>query len=263
LLLILSFPDRIDLSCDRGYNLGVFQFVIAPVLSALASTLPIASTASEATIEVCFAPEEDCAGFAERAIEGAEREILVSAYRLTVGSGIVGALIRAKERGVDVQLMADREAPCGRASGIEPLAAPGVPVWIDDRARIAHAKTMVSDSGGAILLGAGIWQLTPIKGICLRHCRSPLSFLAHKWRPGWAGAFRMGLEHGTYCLGCCWFLMGLLFFGGIMNLFWIAGLAAYILLEKTIPMGHWIGRAAGIGLAGWGVLMIASAVGGG
>jgi phospholipase D len=98
--------------------------------------------ASEATVAVCFAPEEDCAGFAERAIETAEHEILVSAYRLTVGSGIVGALIRAKERGVDVEVIADRTAPCGRASGIDPLAAAGVPIWIDRQARIAHAKTM-------------------------------------------------------------------------------------------------------------------------
>jgi phosphatidylserine/phosphatidylglycerophosphate/cardiolipin synthase-like enzyme len=83
--------------------------------------------------------------FAVDAIEGAEREILVSAYRLTVGSGVVGALIRAKERRADVQVIADRAAPCGRASGIEPLAAAGVPVWIDDQARIAHAKAMVID----------------------------------------------------------------------------------------------------------------------
>ena len=113
--------------------------------------------------------------------------------------------------------------------------------------------------GGAILLAAGAWQLTPIKGVCLRHCRSPLSFLAQKWRPGRLGAFRMGLEHGTYCLGCCWFLMGLLFFGGIMNLFWIAGLAGFVLLEKTIPMGHWLGRIAGIAAAAWGLLLLASA----
>ena len=113
--------------------------------------------------------------------------------------------------------------------------------------------------GGAILLAAGIWQLTPIKGVCLRHCRSPLSFLAQQWRSGRLGAFRMGSEHGVYCLGCCWFLMGLLFFGGIMNLFWIAGLACFILLEKTIPMGHWFGRVAGLCFAAWGVLMLASA----
>src|SRR5271169_2667283 len=110
--------------------------------------------------------------------------------------------------------------------------------------------------GGAILLAAGIWQLTPIKGVCLRHCRSPLTFLAQQWRPGGLGAFRMGLEHGSYCLGCCWFLMGLLFFGGIMNLFWIIGLAGFVLLEKTVPMGSWIGRIVGIGVAVWGALML-------
>jgi predicted metal-binding membrane protein len=112
--------------------------------------------------------------------------------------------------------------------------------------------------GGAILLAAGIWQLTPIKGICLRHCRSPMAFLVQSWRPGSAGAFRMGLEHGSFCLGCCWFLMGLLFFGGIMNLFWIIGLAAFVLLEKTTPMGSWIGRFVGIGVAAWGVLLVAT-----
>jgi predicted metal-binding membrane protein len=116
--------------------------------------------------------------------------------------------------------------------------------------------------GGAILLAAGLWELTPLKGICLRHCRSPLTFLAQQWRPGRLGAFRMGIERGAYCLGCCWFLMSLLFFGGIMNLFWIAGLALFVLLEKTIPMGHWFGRVAGVCFAAWGVLMIASTGGG-
>ena len=110
--------------------------------------------------------------------------------------------------------------------------------------------------GSAILLAAGVWQLTPIKAICLRHCRSPIGFLVQSWRPGRLGAFRMGLEHGSYCLGCCWFLMGLLFFGGIMNLFWIIGLAAFILLEKTVPMGSWIGRIVGFSVAVCGAVML-------
>ena len=112
--------------------------------------------------------------------------------------------------------------------------------------------------GGAILLAAGVWQLTPVKTICLRHCRSPMGFLVQSWRPGRLGAFRMGLEHGSYCLGCCWFLMGLLFFGGIMNLFWIIGLAGFILLEKTIPMGSRIGRFVGVGVAVWGIALLAT-----
>ena len=110
--------------------------------------------------------------------------------------------------------------------------------------------------GSVILLAAGVWQLTPVKGVCLRHCRSPMGFLVQSWRPGRLGAFRMGLEHGSHCLGCCWFLMGLLFFGGIMNLFWIIGLAGFVLLEKTVPMGSWIGRIVGIGVAVWGALML-------
>ena len=83
------------------------------------SILPAASISTDAAIAVCFAPEEDCAAFAVRAIDNAESEILVSAYRLTVGSGVAGALIRAKERGVHVRVIADRTAPCGRASGID------------------------------------------------------------------------------------------------------------------------------------------------
>lgn len=113
--------------------------------------------------------------------------------------------------------------------------------------------------GGSVLLAAGLWQLTPVKDVCLRHCRSPIRFLAEGWRPGRRGAFRMGLHHGAYCLGCCWFLMGLLFFGGIMNLYWIAGLAAYVPLEKTAPMGLWLARGAGVALAAWGIAALAAA----
>jgi predicted metal-binding membrane protein len=112
--------------------------------------------------------------------------------------------------------------------------------------------------GSGILLAAGLWQLTPIKSICLRHCRSPMSLLVQRWQQGRLGAFYMGIEHGGYCLGCCWFLMGLLFFGGIMNLFWISGLAAFVLLEKTMPMGSKVGRVVGIGLTAWGVLLLAT-----
>jgi phosphatidylserine/phosphatidylglycerophosphate/cardiolipin synthase-like enzyme len=139
------------------YPLYVFQFALTLAFSAVSLLLQsAASAATDAALAFCFAPEEDCAAIAVRAIDNAEREILVAAYRLTVGSGIVGALIRAKERGVDVRVIADRAAPCGRASGIDPLAAAGVPIWIDDRARLAHAKTMVVD-GTATLMGSYNW----------------------------------------------------------------------------------------------------------
>jgi predicted metal-binding membrane protein len=110
--------------------------------------------------------------------------------------------------------------------------------------------------GAAILIAAGLWQVTPIKHACLRHCRSPIGFLTGHWRAGSAGAFRMGLEHGTYCLGCCWFLMALLFFGGVMNLWWIGGLAAYVLMEKVSPIGHWLGYIVGVGLIAWGAYLL-------
>ncbi len=106
--------------------------------------------------------------------------------------------------------------------------------------------------GGGLLLAAGIYQLTPIKQACLKHCRSPLQFVLSHWRGGRRGAFRMGVEHGAYCVGCCWFLMGLLFFGGVMNLYWIAGLALFVLLEKTVPAGHWLSYGTGLALMAWG-----------
>ena len=113
--------------------------------------------------------------------------------------------------------------------------------------------------GGVLLLAAGIYQLTPIKHACLRHCRSPLAFFSTYWRRGARGALRMGLVHGAFCVGCCWFLMGLLFFGGVMNLYWIAGLALFVLSEKTVPAGHRIGYVTGIALLVWGAGMLALA----
>jgi predicted metal-binding membrane protein len=110
--------------------------------------------------------------------------------------------------------------------------------------------------GAIVLIAAGLWQFTPLKYACLRQCRSPIGFLTQRWRAGRAGAFRMGLQHGTYCLGCCWFLMALLFFGGVMNLWWIGGLAAYVLMEKLFPMGHWLGYGVGVGLVAWGAYLL-------
>jgi predicted metal-binding membrane protein len=119
------------------------------------------------------------------------------------------------------------------------------------------AATSVLLAGG-VLIVAGIYQLTPLKQACLRHCRSPLDFILHHWRRGSVGALVMGVRHGLYCLGCCWVLMSLLFVGGVMNFLWIAAIAAYVLLEKTVPAGHWISRAAGVALVAWGGFTVAS-----
>jgi len=110
--------------------------------------------------------------------------------------------------------------------------------------------------GAALLIAAGVWQLTPLKNACLRHCRSPIGFLSAHWRPGRTGAFKMGLVHGAFCLGCCWFLMALLFYGGVMNLYWIIGLALYILIEKLLPAGARIGQLTGVILIAWGATLL-------
>ena len=88
---------------------------------------------------------------------------------------------------------------------------------------------------GMTLLIAGVYQLSPLKQTCLKHCQGPISFLTHHWRNGVSGAFRMGMKHGLFCVGCCWGLMAILFFGGIMNLYWIIGLAVLVMLEKFVP----------------------------
>jgi predicted metal-binding membrane protein len=104
---------------------------------------------------------------------------------------------------------------------------------------------MVSNNaifGGAVLIVAGAYQLTPFKEICLHKCQSPFGFLAQHWQPEGRGAFKMGLSHGGYCVGCCWALMALLFVGGVMNLIWIAAITVFVLVEKAIPMGNVFSR---------------------
>jgi len=109
--------------------------------------------------------------------------------------------------------------------------------------------------GGATLVVAGLYQLTPLKYLCLTHCRSPLGFLLNSWRDGYNGAFRMGLYHGAYCLGCCWSLMAVLFVVGTMNLVWMGVLTLVIFVEKTVPQGVIMGKGVGIGLIGLGLLL--------
>ncbi|MGH3089900.1 MAG: DUF2182 domain-containing protein [Rubrobacteraceae bacterium] len=123
------------------------------------------------------------------------------------------------------------------------------------------SPTMVGASpilGGVLLLGAGTYQWTSLKHACLRRCRSPLGFILNEWREGRRGALFMGLKHGGYCTGCCWFLMALLFVAGVMNLLWVAVIAGFVLLEKVAPAGHRVGRVAGVILIGWGAWAVAS-----
>lgn len=114
---------------------------------------------------------------------------------------------------------------------------------------------MVARSGilsATILIVTGVYQWMPVKNACLSHCRSPLSFLTHHWREGPAGAIGMGFLHGLFCVGCCWVLMALLFVAGVMNLLWVAAIAAFVLIEKLSRRGLLLGRLAGAMLVLWG-----------
>ena len=110
--------------------------------------------------------------------------------------------------------------------------------------------------GGVVLLLAGLYQLSPLKDICLSKCRTPLQFILSSWHDGYGGAFRMGLEHGAFCLGCCWLLFVILFPLGIMNIAVMALVTALIFAEKALPIGRQISKFAGAGLIVYGVLIM-------
>ena len=112
--------------------------------------------------------------------------------------------------------------------------------------------------GGALLVAAGLYQLTPLKLACLTQCRSPLSFVMTSWRPGTGGALRMGLEHGLYCLGCCWLLFVILFPLGMMNVAAMAVITLLIFVEKTFPFGGRVTQAAAVGLVIYGAAVLVS-----
>lgn len=110
--------------------------------------------------------------------------------------------------------------------------------------------------GAIILIGAGVFQFTPLKHRCLSHCRTPLNFLQRHWQEGKRGALLMGVKNGLYCLGCCWILMILLFVSGIMNLLWIALIALFVLLEKVLPAAKPFSLVAGVVLVAYGILVL-------
>lgn len=128
-----------------------------------------------------------------------------------------------------------------------------------------HASALLSPAmvgtspmlGGVLLLLAGGFQFTPLKHACLSHCRSPLGFVMGHWREGRAGAVRMGLEHGLYCVGCCWILMALLFVAGVMNLAWVAAISVFVLAEKVLPRGELVGKLGGVAFMITGLVMLA------
>ena len=131
---------------------------------------------------------------------------------------------------------------------------------------LLHAGALLSPAmaasspriSGAILIGAGLYQLTPLKNMCLTHCRSPIDFLMSHWRGGRAGPIRMGMHHGLYCLGCCWALMAVLFAVGVMNLAGVVILTVFILAERVGRGGAIISRVGGVAMIGVGVVLVAA-----
>jgi predicted metal-binding membrane protein len=131
--------------------------------------------------------------------------------------------------------------------------------WSLHRATLLHTDAMATGAplAGALALLAGVYQLTPLKEACLAHCRTPMGFLLSHWRDGTAGAFRMGLRHGAYCLGCCWALMLLMFAAGVMSVTAMALLSLFILAERVLP-GRWAAQVPGVLLLAWGAWTLAT-----
>lgn len=138
-------------------------------------------------------------------------------------------------------------------SGVASLAQWALHERAWSSARMAVAGSTLA---GALLMVAGVYQLTPLKRACLMRCQSPMAFLMTHWREGSSGALRMGIRHGIYCLGCCWALMCVLFAVGIMNLAWVALLTAFILVEKFVPFGARVARVGGVILVAGGALIL-------
>ncbi len=134
--------------------------------------------------------------------------------------------------------------------------------WALHRAALLHTDALAIGRplAGAILIVAGLYQLTPLKEACLAHCRTPMGFLLSHWRDGPGGAFRMGLRHGGSCLGCCWALMLLMFVAGVMSVTAMAVLSVFVLAERLLP-GRWAAQVPGAALLGWGVWTLARTVG--
>jgi len=138
--------------------------------------------------------------------------------------------------------------------GFFSLIAAGLQLALQELGALA-AMTMgsaVEWFSAVVLIAAGLYQLSPLKEACLSHCRNPAQFLSRNYSPGRVGAFRMGVRHGAFCVGCCWLLMALLFVGGVMNLAWIALLTVLVAAEKLLPGGRLIAIVAGFAFLAWG-----------
>jgi predicted metal-binding membrane protein len=124
----------------------------------------------------------------------------------------------------------------------------GLPVYFAGLALMALKAETLAYAVAGVLFVAGVFQLTPLKQVCLRHCRSPLGFLLGHWRTGWRGGLAIGWAHALYCVGCCWALMVVLVVAGAMGLPWVLLIACVVAAEKLLPRGEWLARLTGVAL---------------
>jgi predicted metal-binding membrane protein len=135
-------------------------------------------------------------------------------------------------------------------------ALTGVPVYLASVVLTAVSPVVLAYVVAGVLVLAGIFQLSPLKQVCLRHCRSPLGFLFGHWREGWQGGLAIGRAHALYCLGCCWMLMVVLVVAGAMGVLWVLLIAAVVAAEKLLPRGEWIARTTGVALMLLGIAVL-------
>jgi predicted metal-binding membrane protein len=136
------------------------------------------------------------------------------------------------------------------------VAAAGIQVSLVYLGLLGHELSLDPRTGGAVLVTAGLFQLSPLKHTCLTHCRNPIGYFLRRWHDGPMGAMRMGATHGIYCVACCWALMAVAFALGIMNIRWMAALTAMLVLEKIAPGGRQFGVLFGLFLAVWGAFRL-------
>ncbi len=157
----------------------------------------------------------------------------------------------------------------GRISSVFAFTSGYFSIWLGYSVLAAGAQALLQLTGflhgtrgieglpaDALLILAGVVQFTPLKRACLSHCRNPLSYFLARWPNGPTGGFRVGLEHGRYCLGCCWALMATAFALGVMNVMWMVVLTLIVSIEQIVPSGDRVGRAFGLALVGWGLAML-------
>jgi len=135
-------------------------------------------------------------------------------------------------------------------------AVTGVPTYLASVVLGAITSQALAYIVAGLLLAAGLFQLSPLKQLCLRACRSPVGFLLGHWRAGWRGSLSMGWAHAVYCMGCCWALMAVLVVAGAMGLAWVLLIAVAVAAEKLLPGGEWIARAIGVALVLLGAAVV-------